>query len=232
MINKNFQTFNRWVEVYYNAAEYLKPYLLQKEDLIQELYNQELNILLEGAQGSGLSIYSKNYPDVTSSSPSVGEALNSTGLNHMQIDEVIGVIKSYKTKVGTGEFPSQIFDDNSKILADIGKEYGATTGRPRKCGWLDLDEVKEAVVQNGITHICVTKTDVMTYINNPRYYSNKVFYDFAKIERVSTDDLSFMRLLDVIRKDTGVENISFTTGPKRGEIVWHTELKEQNDTKI
>ena len=66
----------------------------------------------------------------------------------------------------------------------------------------------------------------MTHINNPKYYSNKVFYDFAKIENVSTDDLSFMNLLEVIKKVTGVDNISFTTGPKRGEIVWHTELKE------
>ena len=168
----------------------------------------------------GLSIYSENYPDVTSSSPSVGEALNSTGLNHTQIDEVIGVIKSYKTKVGTGEFPSQIFDANAGILADIGKEYGATTGRPRKCGWLDLDEVKDAVIQNGITHICVTKTDVMTHISSPKYYRNKVFYYFAKINSVSTNDIGFSNLLEVIKSHTGVDNISFTTGPKRGEIVW------------
>ena len=78
----------------------------------------------------------------------------------------------------------------------------------------------------------MTKTDVMTHIDNPKYYSNKVFYDFAKIESVSIDDLSFVGLLDVIRKITGVNNISFTTGPKRGEIVWNTELKEYNDTKI
>ena len=232
LIDQNFKAFNSWVEDYYSAVEFLKPYLLQKEDLIQDLYYQDLNILLEGAQGSGLSIYSTNYPDVTSSSPSVGEVLNSTGLNHTQIDEVIGVIKSYKTKVGTGAFPSKIFDDNANILANFGKEYGATTGRPRKCGWLDLDEVKEAVIQNGISHICVTKTDVMTHIDNPKYYSNKVFYDFAKIESVSTDDLSFAGLLNVIRKTTGVDNISFTTGPKRGEIVWYTDLKEYNDTKI
>ena len=220
LINENFQNFNKWVELYYKAVEFLKPYLLQKEDLIQDLYSKNLNILLEGAQGSGLSIYSENYPDVTSSSPSVGEALNSTGLNHTQIDEVIGVIKSYKTKVGTGEFPSQIFDNNADILADIGKEYGATTGRPRKCGWLDLDEVKNAVIQNGITHICVTKTDVMTHIDNPKYYVNKSFCDFTKINNVSIDDLGFSSLLEVIKRHTDVEDISFTTGPKRGEIVW------------
>ena len=220
VINENFENFNKWVELYYKAIEFLEPYLLKKEDLIQDLYNEDLNILLEGAQGSGLSIYSKNYPDVTSSSPSVGEALNSTGLNHTQIDEVIGVIKSYKTKVGTGEFPSQIFDINAGILAEVGKEYGATTGRPRMCGWLDLDEVKDAVIQNGITHICVTKTDVMTHIGNPKYYKNKVFYDFEKINSVSTNDPSFSNLLEVIKSHTGVENISFTTGPKRGEIVW------------
>ncbi len=220
LIDQNFKNFNKWVESYYTAVEFLKPYLLNKEDIIQDLYKRNLNILFEGAQGSGLSIYSSNYPDVTSSSPTIGGVLNASGLNHKQIDEVIGVIKSYKTKVGSGLFPTQIFDKDAETLASIGKEYGATTGRPRKCGWLDLDEVKEAVLLNGITHICVIKTDVLTHINNPKYYFKKVFYDFPKIERVSCSDPSFSILLDIIKKETGVENISYTTGPKRGEIVW------------
>ena len=85
IINENFNNFNKCVEEYYDAVEYLKPYLLKEENLIQELYNKDLNILLEGAQGSGLNIHSNNYPDVTSSAPTVGGALNSTGLNHNQI---------------------------------------------------------------------------------------------------------------------------------------------------
>ncbi len=220
LIDQNFKNFNKWVESYYTAVEFLKPYLLKKEDIIQDLYRRNLNILFEGAQGSGLSIYSSNYPDVTSSSPTIGGVLNSSGLNHNQIDEVIGVIKSYKTKVGSGLFPTQIFNKDAETLASIGKEYGATTGRPRKCGWLDLDEVKEAVLSNGITHICVIKTDVLMHIDNPKYYVRKVFYDLPKIERVSCSDPSFNILLDTIKKETGVETISYTTGPKRGEIVW------------
>ena len=220
LINENFENFNKWVELYYEATEFLKPYLLEKEDLIQDLYSKDINILLEGAQGSGLSIYSKNYPDVTSSSPSVGEALNSTGLNHTQIDEVIGVIKSYKTKVGSGDFPTQIFDNNANILAEVGKEYGATTGRPRKCGWLDLDEVRSAVIENGVTHLCVTKTDVMTHIDKPMFYAEEKFHRTPKINNVTNADEGFLNLLDKITEYTGVKNISFTTGPKRGEIVW------------
>ena len=223
LIEQNFENFNLWIKEYYDAVEFLKPYLLNKEDILQDLYSKNLNILLEGAQGSGLNIYSNNYPDVTSSSPSVGGALNSTGLNHTQIDEVIGVIKSYKTKVGSGDFPSQIFNLNAKILAEIGKEYGATTGRPRQCGWLDLDEVKKSVVENGVTHLCVTKTDVVTHIENPMYFVNNTFFKTPKINKVTIEDDGFSALLDVIRCHTNVKNISYTTGPKRGEIVWHSE---------
>lgn len=226
LIEQNFELFNKWVEEYYDAIEFLKPYLLYKEDLLQDLYQKNFNILLEGAQGSGLNIYSSNYPDVTSSSPSIGGALNSTGLNHTQIDEVIGVIKSYKTKVGSGDFPSQIFNLNAKILAEIGKEYGATTGRPRQCGWLDLDEVKKAVIENGVTHLCVTKTDVMTHIENPMYFANNTFFKTPKINEVNINDVGFNALLDKIYQYTNVKNISYTTGPKRGEIVWHTHFNK------
>ena len=224
LIEKNFETFNNWIKEYYDAAEYLKPFLLKKENMIQDLYNKDLNILLEGAQGSGLCINSENYPDVTSSAPSVGEALSSTGLNHKQIDEVIGVIKSYKTKVGSGEFPSQIFSRYAETLAEVGKEYGATTGRPRKCGWLDLDEVKNAVAENGVTHLCVTKTDVMTHIEEPMYYVDKMFFKTPKINNVVIEDEGFKTLISNISIHTGVDNISFTTGPKRGEVVWYTEF--------
>ena len=220
IIEENFVIFNKWIEKYHKSAEFLKDYLCNNENLISDLYKNNINILLEGAQGSGLSINSKNYPDVTSSTPSVGEALNSTGLNHKQVDEVIGVIKSYKTKVGTGDFPSQIFSDEANILAEIGNEYGATTGRPRKCGWLDLDEVNDAIRINGVDHLCVIKTDVMTHVNKPKYYCEGVTNKLTKIKSVDLNDKGFAELLGIIKVKTGVKTVSYTTGPKRGEIVW------------
>ena len=221
VLKPDFDLFNDWVSNYKEMTDILSLYKLNNENVLQEYYKKEYNILLEGAQGSGLNIFSDNYPDVTSSAPSVGGALNSTGLNHKQIDEVIGVIKSYKTKVGTGAFPSIITDGQEKILSKIGQEFGATTGRPRKCGWLDLDEVKLAVKANGVDHICVVKTDVLAHVSDPKYYVHRKTYCLPKIKEVKTSDVGFNELLSVIKSQTGIKTISYTTGPKRGEIVWN-----------
>lgn len=219
---KDFRDFAVYLQNLTDVVKQFKPFIIKDEDILQKMYKNQKNILLEGAQATGLNVYSNNYPDVTSSAPTVGGALNSTGLNHKQIDEVIGVIKAYKTKVGSGSFPSQIFDGQEKVLAEVGCEYGATTGRPRKCGWLDLDEVSLAVNQNGVEHICIVKTDVMTHpqINKPQYfYQNKTFA-LPKINDVCTKDEGFKELLSAVENATDVNLISFTTGPKRGEIIW------------
>jgi len=221
IINDNFTFFNNWTKDFKEIAYEIKKFVMKDESLIIDLYNQGKNILLEGAQGSGLNIHSNNYPDVTSSAPTVGGALNSTGLNHKQIDEVIGVLKAYKTKVGSGDFPSLCDKENASILSDIGKEYGATTGRPRKCGWLDLDEVNQAIKMNGVDHLCLIKTDVFCNIKNPYVYHEKDLIGLNKINDVSITDSSFVELLELIIEKTGVPKLSFTTGPKRGEIVWN-----------
>ncbi len=219
-LKPDFDLFNSWVSKYKEMSEILFLYRLNNENVLQDYYKKGYNILLEGAQGSGLNIFSDNYPDVTSSAPSVGGALNSTGLNHRQINEVIGVIKSYKTKVGSGAFPSIITDGQEKTLAEVGQEFGATTGRPRQCGWLDLDEVKHAIQQNGVDHLCVVKTDVMTHIENPYFFVHGRKYLLSKIDAVSSFDTGFIELLRQIETHTGIKQISYTTGPKRGEIVW------------
>tara|TARA_B100001989_G_scaffold150902_1_gene107578 strand:- start:1814 stop:3010 length:1197 start_codon:yes stop_codon:yes gene_type:complete len=221
VLKPDFDLFNDWVSKYKEMTNILSLYKLNNENVLQEYYKKEYNILLEGAQGSGLNIFSDNYPDVTSSAPSVGGALNSTGLNHKQIDEVIGVIKSYKTKVGTGSFPSLIKDGQENILSKIGQEFGATTGRPRKCGWLDLDEIKLAIKANGVDHICVVKTDVLSHVPDPKYYVHGRTYCLHRIKEVKTSDTGFSELLSVIKNQTGVKKMSYTTGPKRGEIVWN-----------
>ena len=221
LINENFSFFNKWTDYFYDKIAFIKQFLINDEDLIQRLYSENKNILLEGAQGSGLSIHSNNYPDVTSSAPSIGGALNSTGLSHKQIDEVIGVIKAYKTKVGTGSFPSRCNEEDEKTLAKFGNEFGATTGRPRKCGWLDFDEVNNAIKANGVDHLCLIKTDVFCNIENPFVYHKKELEAISKINNVSLDDKAFLELLMTIKDKTGVNNISFTTGPKRGEVVWN-----------
>ena len=201
----------------------LKQYYLKNEFILKELLDR--NILLEGAQGSGLSINSENYPNVTSSYPTIGGALNATNLNHKEIDEVIGVIKSYKTKVGSGEFRSLCSDPkDSNTLASFGKEFGATTGRPRKCGWLDLDEVIEACRVNGVDHICVVKTDVLTNVLHPYVYFKNTFVKIQYIKEVDHNHEPFKNLLNLIKAKTDVNKISYTTGPNRGQIIWNPKL--------
>lgn len=220
LIDSHFDFFNNWIENYSETVSYISQFIMDDESLIFDLYSKGENILLEGAQGCGLNIHSNNYPDVTSSAPTVGGALNSTGLNHTQIDEVIGVIKAYKTKVGTGDFPSRCEKEDEAILSKFGNEFGATTGRPRKCGWLDLDEVNQAIRMNGVDHICLIKTDVFTYIEKPFVYCKNKLISIPRINDVNVDHESFSYLLALIKDKTEVNRISFTTGPKRGEIVW------------
>ena len=203
------------------CIEIISPYLSDNESFIQDCYDQNKNILLEGAQGWGLNVMSSNYPNVTSSMPTIGGAINSTGLNHKQIDEVIGVIKAYKTKVGKGNFPSLCDEANENILIELGKEYGATTGRKRRCGWLDLDEVKQACVENGVDHIMLTKTDVFTNIHKPKVFYKDSLHEILKINKVELEDLPFNVLIDFLKETLSADKISFTTGPNRGEIVWN-----------
>lgn len=203
-----------------NCIDIVKPFLSNNEDFIQNNYLAGVNILLEGAQGWGLNVMSHEYPNVTSSMPTVGGAINSTGLSHKQIDEVIGVAKVYKTKVGQGNFASLCDDSSEKILAEIGKEYGATTGRRRKCGWLDMDEIKQACLENGVDHVVITKTDVFTHLKEQSIYLNGDVRPIMTINEPSLQDPSFISLLDFIKEETNANTISFTTGPNRGEIIW------------
>lgn len=119
------------------------------------------NVLFEGAQGAMLDIDLGTYPFVTSSNTTVGGALSGTGVGPAAIDYVLGIVKAYTTRVGAGPFPTELFDDNGRHLADVGSEFGATTGRARRCGWFDAVLLKRAVFSNGLSGLCVTKLDVL-----------------------------------------------------------------------
>ena len=205
------------------CIDVVKPFLSENENFIQESYMAGNNILLEGAQGWGLNVMSHEYPNVTSSMPTVGGAINSTGLSHKQIDEVIGVTKIYKTKVGSGNFSSRCKPVSEAVLSHFGKEFGATTGRPRKCGWLDMDEIKQACLENGVDHIVLTKTDVFTHLNDQFIYIYGDIRGIMKIKEPSLEDPSFISILELIKEEARANTISFTTGPNRGEIVWGKE---------
>jgi adenylosuccinate synthase len=119
------------------------------------------SILFEGAQGALLDVDFGTYPYVTSSNTTTGGALTGLGISPRTVEQVIGVVKAYTTRVGLGPFPTELFDDDGQRLQKDGHEFGTTTGRSRRCGWLDLVSLKYAVRVSGITHIAVTKLDVL-----------------------------------------------------------------------
>jgi adenylosuccinate synthase len=120
------------------------------------------NILLEGAQGFALDIDHGTFPYVTSSNPTIGGALIGTGLNAHNIDQVIGIMKAYVTRVGEGPFPTEARGEDGDRMRVNGAEFGSTTGRPRRCGWFDVQLLKQAALINGLTSVVMTKLDVLT----------------------------------------------------------------------
>ena len=119
------------------------------------------SILFEGAQGTLLDIDHGTYPYVTSSSTTAGGVSTGLGIGPKFIDKIIGISKAYATRVGEGPFLTELFDENGEMIAKKGNEFGATTGRPRRCGWLDLVALKKAIFTNSVTDLCITKLDVL-----------------------------------------------------------------------
>ncbi len=142
--------------------ERFKPFICDASLLISEALDQDKHVLFEGAQGALLDIDFGTYPFVTSSNPIAGAACTGTGVGPTRIDHVIGVAKAYTTRVGEGPFPTELFDATGDALRDVGHEFGTTTGRERRCGWLDLVALKYAVRLNGVTHLAITKLDVLS----------------------------------------------------------------------
>ncbi|MEA1979434.1 MAG: adenylosuccinate synthase [candidate division Zixibacteria bacterium] len=133
-------------------------------DVSLELYKAKQNgksVLFEGAQGSMLDVDLGTYPFATSSNTTTGGALTGLGVGPKMIDEVVGIVKAYTTRVGAGPFPTELIDETGDLLRRKGDEFGATTGRPRRCGWLDLVALKHAVRINGVESIAITKLDVL-----------------------------------------------------------------------
>ncbi|MCJ8341866.1 MAG: adenylosuccinate synthase [Cetobacterium sp.] len=149
-------------EEYKGYAEKLKHRIIDSVPEINEALDQDKFVLFEGAQAMMLDINYGTYPYVTSSSPTSGGVTTGVGVSPRKIDRVIGVMKAYTTRVGEGPFVTELNDDLGEKIRQIGGEFGATTGRPRRCGWLDLVVGKYAVQINGLTDVVITKIDVLS----------------------------------------------------------------------
>lgn len=168
---------------YLNFGKLLAPYICDTSLLLNSAIDKKNDLLFEGAQGTFLDIDFGTYPFVTSSSATSGGSCIGSGVAPTKIDKVIGVVKAYTTRVGEGPFPTEFDKSFSDLIRKKGKEFGATTGRPRRCGWFDSVLVKRAVLLNGITELALTKMDILDGLKTLEIataykYKGKIFREF------------------------------------------------------
>ena len=152
------------IEEFVAHGERLKQYITDTSVYLEDQIKAGKGILFEGSQGTLLDVDHGSYPYVTSSNTTAGGASTGAGIGPTRIDDVVGVVKAYTTRVGNGPFPTELNDEMGERIRDIGHEYGATTGRPRRCGWLDTVILRMAERINGLTSIAVTRVDILDQI--------------------------------------------------------------------
>jgi adenylosuccinate synthase len=156
------EDINAWEEEFFEALEFMRELkIINGEYFINDHLGRGAKVLAEGAQGSMLDVDFGTFPFVTSSSTTSAGVCSGLGVAPQKIREVIGVSKAYCTRVGSGPFPTELHDETGEELRKLGSEFGATTGRPRRCGWIDLVALKFACMINGVTQIVMTKADVL-----------------------------------------------------------------------
>lgn len=175
--------FRSLLREYQGYTKKLRPYVTNISLLLNNAISRRQSILFEGAQGTLLDVDFGTYPFVTSSNSTAGGACAGTGVGPTKIDRVMGVVKAYTTRVGEGPFPTEFAPQMSAHIREKGGEYGATTGRPRRCGWLDMVMVRHSVLVNGIAELAVTKLDVLSGLERIKIctayrYNGHTYKDF------------------------------------------------------
>jgi adenylosuccinate synthase len=171
------------IDQYRIYAQRLAPHVANVSVIINQAIKRGQHVMFEGAQGTHLDIDHGTYPFVTSSNTLAGNACCGSGVGPKQIDEIIGIVKAYTTRVGQGPFPSELFDDIGDKIQEKGAEFGATTGRRRRCGWLDTVILRNAVRLNGLTGMAITKLDVLDGLESVKIctgyeYQGEIIKDF------------------------------------------------------
>ena len=184
--------FQQVLESSLAMAERVRPLVADVAQLLDQHRRAGDNVLFEGAQGALLDIDHGTYPFVTSSNTTAGGAATGSGLGPRYIDYVLGIVKAYTTRVGAGPFPTELFDEMGQHLARVGHEFGATTGRPRRCGWFDAVALRRSIRLNSVSGLCVTKLDVLDGIDTIRicvgYRIGEEIRDLPPMEAESYDD--------------------------------------------
>ncbi len=160
--------FSRTLDDALQAAETVAPITADITQILQDLADDDKSVLFEGAQGTFLDIDHGTYPYVTSSNTVAAAASTGTGIGPLSLDYILGVVKAYTTRVGAGPFPTELFDDMGEHLGTVGAEFGATTGRPRRCGWFDAVALRRSIINSSVSALCVTKLDVLDGLETVR----------------------------------------------------------------
>lgn len=175
--------YEELLKEYLEYADRLRPYVADTTTILNKAIKEKKNILFEGAQATMLDLDHGTYPFVTSSYPAAGGACTGSGVGPRKIDNVIGVVKAYSTRVGEGPFPSELFDDVGQFIRDKGGEYGTVTGRARRCGWLDACVIKYASYINGLDSVAITRLDILDELDKLKIcvaykYNGEILEDY------------------------------------------------------
>ncbi len=178
--------FDVYEKNWFKALERIKSYkLIDSEYFINKALQDGKSILAEGAQGTLLDLEFGSYPFVTSSNTITAGVCSGLGISPKKVGKVFGIFKAYCTRVGSGPFPTELMDDDGKILRDIGNEYGSTTGRPRRCGWLDIPALKYSIMLDGVDELLMMKADVLSPFDKIKVCTS------YKINNQDTEEIPF-----------------------------------------
>ena len=252
MFNETCPTFDEIFDEYYAAGQRLKDYVTDTAKILDDANVADEKVLFEGAQGVMLDIDHGTYPFVTSSNPVAGNVTVGTGVGPTSVSKVIGVCKSYTSRVGDGPFPTELFDEDGHHIREVGREYGTTTGRPRRVGWFDSVVLRHSRRVSGITDLSINSIDVLTGLDTVKIctayelYGEKITEYPANLDQLRrckpifeelpgwTEDITGCRSLDELPENArnyleriselcGVHISIFSVGPDREQ----TNLLEQ-----
>lgn len=216
--------------------DWLLPHLKDVSYVIHEAQTKKQKVLFEGAQGTSLDVDHGTYPYVTSSNTIAGAACTGSGVGPTTIDKVIGVCKAYATRVGEGPFPTELNDETGEFIRKQGQEFGATTGRPRRCGWLDMVCLQYAVRVNGITDLAITKLDVLSGFKTIKICTSYKHADGKVNNKYPADARALSKIEPIYEEHPGWESIPahcerFEDLPKEARSFLK-RIEELTQTKI
>jgi len=217
----NIEYSQTQIDTFFDSIEFLKQYRVEKtEYLINQYLNEGKSVLAEGAQAAGLDIEFGTYPYVTSALTTTSGVCLGLGVSPKKIGTVYGVIKAYSTRVGNGPFTTELFDETGEFISEKGNEFGATTGRKRRCGWLDLEQIKYSCMICGVDQIIMTKSDILSGLDEVKFYNGeyKSFKGWNKLSRRGLDE-NFVNYVDSIQTELQTPVTIISIGANRDDIT-------------